>query len=154
MTTTETPAAAVLARLDEARDLVLRFAELGVVPTRIETNDEVLEEPRNFAEGDVRFSFYGRGEECERAAVALLSAYPAAVIERDHQRDSFTMYCAGRPSWGAYFSNSVCTRVQTGTRTKTVPDPVAMEQVPLIEVEEPVYEWRCADPLADMAATK
>lgn len=154
MTTTETPAAAILARLDEARDLIVRFAELGVVPARVETNRNTIERPGSYMDGDVCFLFYGEGEECERAAVALLSAYPAAVIERDSSRASFTMYCPGRPSWGAYFSSSVCTRVQTGTRTVTEPDPDAVAALPTITREEPVYEWRCADALADMAATK
>ncbi len=37
----------------------------------------------------------------------------------------------------------VCERVQTGTRTVTVPDPDV--DVPTVEIEEPVYEWQCPD---------
>lgn len=39
----------------------------------------------------------------------------------------------------------ICERVQTGTRIVTKPDPVAVADVPLVDVEEPVYEWKCPD---------
>jgi len=38
-----------------------------------------------------------------------------------------------------------CERVQTGTVTVEKPDPEALERVPTIEVEEPVYEWICPE---------
>lgn len=39
----------------------------------------------------------------------------------------------------------VCTRVQVGTRTVSAPDPEAAAALPLVETEEPVYEWQCPD---------
>jgi hypothetical protein len=39
----------------------------------------------------------------------------------------------------------VCERIQTGTRVVTRPDPKVVADIPMVEVEEPVYEWVCPD---------
>lgn len=39
----------------------------------------------------------------------------------------------------------ICEKVQTGTRTVSVPDPKAVAKLPLIKQEEPIYEWVCPD---------
>ncbi len=47
----------------------------------------------------------------------------------------------------------VCERVQVGTRTVQQPAPDA-PPVPMVDVEVPVYEWRCPDSLlADVPVT-
>lgn len=38
---------------------------------------------------------------------------------------------------------AVCERVQTGSVLRTVPDPALVAELPTVEVEEPVYEWKC-----------
>lgn len=42
----------------------------------------------------------------------------------------------------------VCTRVVTGTRTVTEPDPEALAAVPTVTREVETYEWRCEPLLA------
>lgn len=108
-------------------------------------------DPSFRAYADVAILVYADGERCEAWAAEILDRFPSARLDRHD--GPFSIVQGGDLSWSVYFSDSVCTRVQTGTRTKTIPDPVALDAVPLIEVEEPVYEWRCADPLADMAVS-
>jgi len=45
---------------------------------------------------------------------------------------------------------NVCERVQTGTETRRVPDPQLVAEIPLVTIEEPVYERRCPDSLLDI----
>lgn len=142
----------ILVRLDEAREIVLMLAAIGATPAHVETYSGEHPTAASHIDVDLRVSIYKDGEECERIAAALLDDHPDARIER-LGGGTFAVICPGRPSWCVYFSASVCVKVQTGTVTRTIPDPVALEAVPLIEVEEPVYEWRCADPLAAMAVT-
>lgn len=105
-------------------------------------------DPSFRAYADVAVLVYADGERCETWAAEILDRFPNARLDRTDY-GAFSIVQSGDLSWSVYFSASVCTRVQVGTVTKTIPDPDA----PLIEVEEPVYEWRCADPLADMAVT-
>lgn len=42
---------------------------------------------------------------------------------------------------------AVCERTQVGTKTVEKPDPELLAAVPLVTVEEPVYEWKCPDSL-------
>lgn len=41
--------------------------------------------------------------------------------------------------------DKICAKVQVGTKTVEKPDPELLKDVPIIEVEEPVYEWTCPD---------
>lgn len=41
--------------------------------------------------------------------------------------------------------DKICAKVQVGTKTVSQPDPELLKDVPLVEVEEPVYEWTCPD---------
>lgn len=135
-------AAAIRTRLGEAELLIGAFERLGLSVVKIETN--IGERPNaDWIWSDVRLYLDTlTGEDCEAAAVTLLNAYPDAWLER-LGGGQFAVTCHGRPSWSVYFYNSVCEKVQVGTIVKTVPAPGA----PTIEVEEPVYEWRCADPI-------
>lgn len=135
-------------------DLASRLTTvLGLLPDfgddlhAVSVNHNHTQEPTFRAHADVALSVYAGGQRCEDLAAEIFRRFPEARLNRHD--GPFSIVQGGDPSWSVYFSDSVCTRVQTGTRTVTKPDPAA----PLIEVEEPVYEWRCADPLADMAVS-
>ena len=85
-------------------------------------------------------------ERREEIVAALLATIPGAQLKRkDGQMTVWGAWSTGVTYylWGG---EGVCERVQTGTRKVLRPDPEA----PLIEVEEPVFETRCVDPLAEM----
>lgn len=107
----------------------------------VEVHRRTSPNPYSRLSADVQLSVYAEGEACERYAAAILKTHPDTQLE--HHGKAFSLWCKGSPSWSIYFSESVCVRVQTGTVTVTKPAPDA----PTIEVEEPVYEWRCADPI-------
>lgn len=44
---------------------------------------------------------------------------------------------------------NVCERVQIGVEKRMVPDPGLMEELPLVEIEEPIYAWECPDSLLE-----
>lgn len=54
--------------------------------------------------------------------------------------------------WSIYVGRGVCRKVQTGTRTVTRPDPELVKDIPTVEVQEPIYEYICDDPLLDVMA--
>lgn len=45
------------------------------------------------------------------------------------------------------FDYGVCEKVQVGTKVEEQYDPEALDAVPKVEVEVPVYEYMCPDPL-------
>lgn len=114
----------------------------------VEVNRVHVDEPSSRLSTDVQVSVFADGERCEQLAAEILDAHPGVTLER--LGGPFAITCNGDTSWSVYFSSSVCVRVQTGTRTVTEPDPEAVAALPTITREEPVYEWRCADPLAEM----
>ena len=45
---------------------------------------------------------------------------------------------------------NACERIQVGTKTEERPDPEALAAVPTVEVEVPVYEWKCSPLLEEV----
>ena len=48
--------------------------------------------------------------------------------------------------------SKVCSQVQVGICTVSVPDPEAVSALPLVEIEQPVYEWQCPDSILQPTA--
>lgn len=51
---------------------------------------------------------------------------------------------------GASCGTGACERVQVGTKTVKQPDPEALALVPMVDVEVPIFEVRCVDPLNEL----
>ncbi|RJQ68111.1 hypothetical protein D5S17_32940 [Pseudonocardiaceae bacterium YIM PH 21723] len=81
----------------------------------------------------------------ELDAISMACRAAGFSVDKEITEDSYNLVISnGRCSFKAYGAReSVCERVQTGTRTVLVADPTA----PKVEVQEPVYEWKCV-PLA------
>lgn len=88
----------------------------------------------------------------EDAAVRLLDAAPDSLLLSLDRSDGL-IYLRGTTDAGLtfqfYTGTGVCEMVQTGTRTVRKPDPKALASVPLVDVEEPVFERRCPDPVTE-----
>lgn len=146
MTTTITPpvAEALASRITAVLALLPDF---GGDLHNVEVNVRHSQDPSSYVYADVRISVFAEGRRCETLAAEILDAHPLATLER--LDGPFVITSPGDPSWSVYFSASACVKVQTGTRTVTEPDPEAVAALPTITREEPVYEWRCADPLVE-----
>lgn len=67
----------------------------------------------------------------------------------------------GRPSWSVVFGKSACEQVQVGTKTVTKPLPEKaaelqkqIDELPTIEVEEPVMQWLCTGEMPEEVERK
>lgn len=104
---------------------------------------------------DQEFAVWGMtsAEEMGRMAIALGGHWAKGTageyfyLERDFGGSS--KYSRVKVSLNTHRGN-VCERVQVGTETKTIPDPDLVAEVPLVEVEEPVYEWQCPESILDI----
>lgn len=97
---------------------------------------------------------YDTAESREQIVTDFLARYPDATIDR-----SPAPYGDGKPQmivrgetnlgikWQIDFRDGVCERVQVGTKTVVKYDEDALLSVPKVTVEEPVYEYRCPDPI-------
>ena len=80
----------------------------------------------------------------------------AGYVEKDYSGSFATLRKQFGPISYEVFThrNNVCERVQVGTETITeeVPDPEKIAEVPTVTVtrEQPVYEWRCDEPLLSL----
>lgn len=95
-------------------------------------------------------------ERCELAAVKLLETCDAVGLEVNLKRSDGLIYILGTErglSFRLYTGTGVCERVQVGTRTVKRHDPDLLAAVPLVDVEEPIFETRCVDPLAEAVAS-
>lgn len=48
------------------------------------------------------------------------------------------------------FGSGVCEKKQVGTTKRMRYDPEALKNIPMVEIEEPVYTYLCDDPLAEL----
>lgn len=89
----------------------------------------------------------------ERFASAWLEKHPETRVIRN---DGF-IYLIGITSigvsWEISLGYGLCEQVQVGTKVVEKIDPAYLENAPMIKVEEPVYETRCVDPLAETVSS-
>lgn len=86
----------------------------------------------------------------ETTANTILEEVSGARVFRENGLVYLYGVTPGHPEvrWQMSLGTGVCERVLVGTRTEMKPDPNIV--VPLVEVEVPVYEVRCVDPLAEL----
>ena len=84
----------------------------------------------------------------EELVVRLLEAIPRARLKRKDGEMTIYGKAANGVSFYLWMGVGVCERVQVGTRTVMKPDPTI--DVPMVEVEEPIFEVRCIDPINEM----
>lgn len=96
---------------------------------------------------------YSPAEQREEIVNKFLTRHSDAKIERQ------TYYSGGKPQmivsgtaahdikWQIDFREGVCEKVQVGTKKVERVDPEVYDSLPRVEVEEPVYEYRCPDPI-------
>ena len=84
----------------------------------------------------------------EELVVRLLEAIPRAQLKRKDGEMTIYGKATNGVSFYLWMGEGVCERVQVGTRTVMKPDPTI--DVPMVEVEEPIFEVRCIDPINEM----
>ena len=84
----------------------------------------------------------------EELVAKLLEAIPRAQLKRKDGKMTIYGKAANGVSFYLWMGEGVCERVQVGTRTVMKPDPTI--DVPMVEVEEPIFEVRCIDPINEM----
>lgn len=96
---------------------------------------------------------YGAAEEREDLVNKFLTRYPDATIARqvDYPGGKPQMIVSGTAAhgieWKIDFRDGVCEMVQVGTKKVERVDPEVYATLPRVEVNEPVYEYRCPDPI-------
>jgi len=86
----------------------------------------------------------GEGDNsAERAAIRLLDAMPELALERSDGLIRLTGTASNGLTFSFYTGTGSCERVQVGTRTVPA-EPAKPER------EEPIFEVRCIDPLAEL----
>lgn len=92
----------------------------------------------------------------EDIAVALLDVCDEVGLPVDLIRENGLIFIRGAMPNGLRFEfftgSGVCEIVQVGTRVEKQPDPEYIAAAPVIDVEVPVFERRCPDPLAGATA--
>ena len=117
-----------------------------------------------FTGGEVHVSlgYNGQGigrwspaEAREQLVADFLTAHPDATLDRSPN----DLYVNGKPQmtvrgestlgirWQVDFGDGVCERVQVGTKTVEQYDSDALLALPKVTVEEPIFEYRCPDPI-------
>lgn len=97
---------------------------------------------------------YAAADEREDLVNKFLTRYPDTTITRE------AAYSGGKPQmilsgtaahgieWKIDFRDGVCEMVQVGTKKVERVDHEAYIALPKVLVDEPVYEYRCPDPIA------
>lgn len=88
---------------------------------------------------DTPYGDRGRAER-DRLAVALLDALHGSFSDREGNELSVYGVMHGM-TYQIRVGEALCERVQTGTKIVLRP----AEGTPMVEVEEPVYDYRCSD---------
>lgn len=101
----------------------------------------------------IRFQLTSLGDAAAATAALIVKAFPGPFRKTyDESYFTFTGQFAGVPVEVRTMRADVCVARQVGTKTVLRPDPVALEAVPDIEVEVPVFEYDCKPVLAEAVA--
>lgn len=104
------------------------------------------------AQFDIKLATYygeaGRAER-DRLVSAVLNELPESFSDRSGSSVSVYGIMHGI-SYEVSIGEALCERVQTGVRTLMKPAPDA----PMIEVSEPIYEYRCSDDIMGRMPSK
>lgn len=129
-----------------------RMESVGAMPGSVIIFDDSVHISLHYSSGPG--GSWSPAEEREEIVNKFLAKYSDAKIERQ------VPYPGGKPQmivsgtaahgikWQVDFRDGVCEQVQVGTRKVERVDPEVYDSLPRVEVEEPVYEYICADPIA------
>lgn len=93
-----------------------------------------------------QYSEEERQQARERALFALLERFPDGYVVRS-SGTTYLYGLIGPMSYAINLGNALCKKVETGTREIVEPDPDLVAELPTVTRTEPVYEWRCDDPI-------
>jgi hypothetical protein len=82
-------------------------------------------------------------EERENFAQRWVEAYPETRAVRREGRIYLRGVTAAGVSWHVDVGVGLCELVQVGTRTVTKIDPEYAKTAPTVQVEEPIFEYKC-----------
>lgn len=125
-----------------------RLARVGVEPLYLILNDTVKASVSRGTDGR-----YLDAAEREHTVAEFLTAFPDSTLTREtpYYSDRPKMTISGTTNlgiqWEIDFGTGVCERVQVGTKTVQKFDPEQLASVRKVTVQEPVYEFRCPDPI-------
>lgn len=105
---------------------------------------------------EVAYDWHGQEEQerlqsnAEARIFALLAALPGSIVLRSGGDSHIVGRVGVGGTYRISFGRALCERVVVGTKkVKRAADPVTaakiMEAIEQVEVDEPVYEWRCND---------
>lgn len=89
----------------------------------------------------------------EAKANEFLEAFPDATVTRESKYGGAPEIVLSGVThlgfaWEISFGTGVCEQKQVGTKKVMRYDPEQIKNIPLVEVEEPVYEYLCPDPIS------
>lgn len=129
----------------ETPDHIAKAEGLRALADMIEQHPEIA----RYANLRDLYVFHVRSAE-DHAEIARAALASGAQVDKDVSETLYNLILRfGRVhAYVLAHRDDVCERVQVGTETVTEPDPDALEAVPMVEVERPVYEWQCSPLLA------
>lgn len=94
-------------------------------------------------------------ENRDSLANAWLERWPKSTVSRESRyglepETKISGETAAGIPWVVEFGRGACERKQVGTKRVEKYDPDALASIQMIEVEEPIYEYFCPDPLASL----
>lgn len=134
-------------------DVRLGSAQATAVELKLDGEEYAWPSPASSSAFDVSLTLIpdwglsDRAQAAEDNANLLVEAIPGSRVWRDGGYITIWGDAPGALGgrWSIYLGEGVCERVVVGTRTVMKPAPDA----PMIEVEEPIYEVRCVDPIRE-----
>ena len=89
----------------------------------------------------------------EAKANEFLEAFPDATVTRESKYGGAPEIVLSGVThlgfvWEISFGTGVCEQKQVGTKKVMRYDPEQIKKIPLVEVEEPLYEYLCPDPIS------
>lgn len=133
--------------LEAVQNATQRLAEVGAKPVYVMIHNEVTVKAKFFRDYIA--------EKREEKANEFLEANTDSTVERRSMMASFApdmivRYEHNGVPVGIDFGSGICEKKQVGTTKRMGYDPEALKNIPMVEIEEPVYTYLCDDPLAKL----
>ncbi|AWN07765.1 hypothetical protein HOT31_gp094 [Microbacterium phage Hendrix] len=105
---------------------------------------------------DAKIQIGYRAEDVDKAANTVFESVPGARVFRKQGGIHLYGMLPGIHDlrWHLYVGQGTCERVIVGSRKVMKADPAKVAQIPMIEVDEPIYEIICSDPAVEAASLR
>jgi hypothetical protein len=138
-----------------ADQMMKRLESVGMMPgsVHLSTDGEVIAYLGYGEFGDDQpLNAWSSPARREAAVNEFLTRYPDSAVTREPDYSGKPqMVVTGETNlgvrWKIDFRDGVCEKVQVGTKKVERADPAAYDALPRVIVEEPIYEYRCPDPI-------